>query len=295
MSNKTQVQNIEQKNLWTNQWENSRYSLKDKIDGNKSNSVKYSRILPYILQHVEKNDRIVEAGCGMGQWVVYLSDEGYDITGIDYSESTILGLQANLPNYNWEVQDITNFTYNTGIFDVMLSWGVVEHFEEGPSVALLEASRVIKEGGLLFVTVPCKEGMYLFLDPIFAIKRFLIKNKFVRKLRGKKNKWQFLEHHFRRRDFERYVQSSNFDIIETVPISHESGLIRILTFLFRLTQNSTDLLEGIIYKNDIINNRKQYSGLTSFGQFLKDFLYKISPWITPSQLLVIARKKSEIN
>jgi len=290
MNNKEKLWNPRDKELWTNQWEKSSYSLKDKIEANRWNSIKYSKILPTILDRIKKNDKIVEAGCGMGQWVVYLSDLGYDITGVDYSESTINNLNSNLPNYQWDVEDITDFGYDNERFNVMLSWGVVEHFEAGPQIALAEANRVIKENGLLFITVPCKEGLYLFLDPILWIKRFLIKNPLIRRLRGKNTNWFFFEHYFRKKEFEEHIMNANFELVDTIPISHESGLIRPLSELIRISQNSRNFLEGIIYKNKMIGRRKQYDGLTRFGRFLVDVFYKISPWVTPSQMLVIARK-----
>ncbi len=49
---------------------------------------------PEILQRIVKNEKIkpckaIELGCGTGNYVIYLSKMGFDVTGIDFSETAI--------------------------------------------------------------------------------------------------------------------------------------------------------------------------------------------------------------
>ena len=49
---------------------------------------------PEILQRIVKNEKIkpckaIELGCGAGNYVIYLSKMGFDVTGIDFSETAI--------------------------------------------------------------------------------------------------------------------------------------------------------------------------------------------------------------
>ena len=46
----------------------------------------------WILKYVPRHGKSVEAGCGLGRYVFYLSQLGLDIEGIDFSEPTILYL-----------------------------------------------------------------------------------------------------------------------------------------------------------------------------------------------------------
>jgi len=69
---------------WETIWRNSIYSLKDKIDGDPWVGVVYSPILSHIRNYLSPGNKILEAGCGMGQWVVYLNQLGYNVIGLDF-------------------------------------------------------------------------------------------------------------------------------------------------------------------------------------------------------------------
>ena len=146
-----------QRDYWTKSWEGSSFSIEEKSDAVKNSNA----LLPAIIKYTPASAKILEAGCGMGQWVMVLDQMGYNITGLDFSESTIEKLQAEYPNLQFVVGDVTDFEFKDESFDAMLSWGVIEHFEEGPSQALSEAYRVLSKDGISFVTVPCKNILHI--------------------------------------------------------------------------------------------------------------------------------------
>jgi SAM-dependent methyltransferase len=156
-----------QKKFWTDTWESSPYSIQELIDEDPFVGVKFSPLMPHILNGLKRDTEILEAGCEMGQWVIYLSDCGFDITGLDFSEPIIEKLQILYPEKKFIVGDIPNFEFNDNMFDVMLSWGVMEHFIDGPSVPLHEANRILKKNGILFITGPCNNILSILLSPVF--------------------------------------------------------------------------------------------------------------------------------
>lgn len=113
---------------------------------------------PWILKHTPRFGRVVEAGCGLGRYVFYLSRLGVDIEGLDFHEPTV--------NYllNWTREhgfactfrtgDVLNLPYESDSMSGYLSFGVVEHFEEGPQKALAEAHRILRPGGVAIITTP---------------------------------------------------------------------------------------------------------------------------------------------
>lgn len=269
-----------QKKYWTETWENSSYSFQELIDGDPWVGVKFSPLLPHILHYLKKDSKIIEAGCGLGQWVNYLSELGFDVTGIDFSETTIAKLQSIYPDKKYLIGDVTRFDFNNDIFDAVLSWGVVEHFIDGPSVALKEANRILKKDGFLFITVPCKNNLTILLSPLFAARKVIV--KLVRKLVGKTSvKTPFFQYTFKKKEFKNYLQHAGFMPIKVIPISQEVGFAIIINTLFKIKKEMK-----LFYKN----KRGKWKGLTRSGKIICMLLNKINPWLTPHQVFVIAKK-----
>jgi ubiquinone/menaquinone biosynthesis C-methylase UbiE len=97
---------------------------------------------------------VLDAGCGFGDWVCYLSERGYRVEGLDYSTVLVGRLRATYPHLTWQDGDVRAMPYPDGAFDAVISWGVIEHDEAGPARALREFGRVLKPGGVVIVTVP---------------------------------------------------------------------------------------------------------------------------------------------
>ncbi|OPX25693.1 MAG: hypothetical protein B1H05_03480, partial [Candidatus Cloacimonas sp. 4484_140] len=98
--------------------------------------------------------KILEAGCGLGGWVIYLKERGYDILGLEYETFIIERSKQYDPEIPIIKGDINALDFPNDYFDSYISLGVIEHFEEGPQKALSEAYRVLKPNGLAFITVP---------------------------------------------------------------------------------------------------------------------------------------------
>jgi SAM-dependent methyltransferase len=111
-------------------------------------------IVPYFLELLPKEDEILEAGCGLGAWVVFLHKKGYRISGIDNNGEVIERLRQWDPGLRVSSGDIAGLPWPDGSLGAYISLGVVEHFEEGTERPLREAFRVLKRGGYLFLTVP---------------------------------------------------------------------------------------------------------------------------------------------
>lgn len=136
-----------QKEIWEQHWNNN--SIQELTNQLYSNPT-YWRLKKII----KKNQSILEAGCGLGQWVYCLSKQGYKISGVDNAPITITKTKKAYPKIKLKVGDVEKLPYKDNSFDVYLSFGVVEHFKKGPAKVLGEAYRVTKKGGLLYLTIP---------------------------------------------------------------------------------------------------------------------------------------------
>jgi SAM-dependent methyltransferase len=97
---------------------------------------------------------ILDAGCGHGDRVNFLTSMGYESTGLDYSKKMI-----DLNNLKYEksrfiYSDLKSMPIEDSSFNSIISWGVIEHDENGPLTALNEFRRVLRKNGRILVTVP---------------------------------------------------------------------------------------------------------------------------------------------
>jgi len=128
-------------------WEEQR--IKDEVEACEERGIQH-----YFSRYLPKNEDILEAGCGLGAWVIFLQKKGYRIAGIDNNREVIERLKQWNPSLNVSCGDIEHLPCADKTLGAYISLGVVEHFEEGPEKPLREAFRVLTDGGVIFLTVP---------------------------------------------------------------------------------------------------------------------------------------------
>lgn len=99
--------------------------------------------------------RILDCGCGSGQYVLGLLDAGADAWGVEYEEEHVLQFRAQNPSYAERVSqaNVEQLPFGDAEFDAVLLNEVLEHVPDD-SQGLRETLRVLKPGGWLFVFSP---------------------------------------------------------------------------------------------------------------------------------------------
>lgn len=106
--------------------------------------------------------RFLELGCGAGNLVLALPDEGIERYGIDISESAIAMANENAQRAGLEasfrIGDVLDLPFDDGHFETVLD-GHCFHciIGEDRKRFLSEAFRVLKPGGLLVVMTMCND------------------------------------------------------------------------------------------------------------------------------------------
>ncbi len=108
--------------------------------------------------------KFIEAGCGDGTMVITASKYlKYNSYGLDFSENLIQTLRKKYKTNNFIVGNINNLNnFKNNELDLMTSFGVIEHFENGPNKAIEEMYRVIRKGGYLIISVPIISPFLIF-------------------------------------------------------------------------------------------------------------------------------------
>jgi ubiquinone/menaquinone biosynthesis C-methylase UbiE len=145
----TEIEAIETQ--WTRAWE-QQGGPQGRADRIKRRE-EFKIMWPYI-RSLPQGSRLLDGGCGVGDWVLWFTEAGYPTLGLDVSKLTIGRLNQMFPNMEFAVGDIRATGLPENSVDAYFSWGTFEHFEEGFSPVVREAWRVVKPGGLLFVSTP---------------------------------------------------------------------------------------------------------------------------------------------
>lgn len=117
-----------------------------------------------LSRHVRPGSRYLEVGCAPGKllaWVARILRA--EVAGIDYSDAGILQCQRLFAALNLDVplyqQDFFNHALPPESFDVVASFGFIEHFDD-PVPAVERHLQLVKPGGLALITVPNYGGIY---------------------------------------------------------------------------------------------------------------------------------------
>jgi SAM-dependent methyltransferase len=213
--------------FWTERW-NEREPAG--LPSNISEREEYKIIHPY-LKRLPSGIRVLDAGCGMGEWTVFLNSEGMHTVGMDISARTISRLRSIFPKQEFVHGDVRRTGFDDASFDACISWGVFEHFENGLGDCIKEAHRILKRGGLLFVSVPFLNWRHILRDG------FLEKGR--DKLYGKAQGHRFYQWRLTRPELCRELEMRGFRVIQMTPIHKAQGVERWLEWDFRIFKAGT--------------------------------------------------------
>lgn len=106
------------------------------------------------LASTPKGARVLDYGCGRGEFTEYLAQLGFQATGVDLSEEAINFNRRDFPSLEWQPIFVDQpAPFDDGAFDAVWCSEVVEHVYDVNGI-FAEFSRLLKPGGLLVLTTP---------------------------------------------------------------------------------------------------------------------------------------------
>ncbi|MCG6873331.1 MAG: class I SAM-dependent methyltransferase [Gammaproteobacteria bacterium] len=156
----------------------------------------FEKIFP---RYLPRRGSILEAGCGLGQYVMALRARGYQAEGLDWAEKTVVEVHRRFPDLPVQCGDATRIPVADGQYAGYISLGVIEHSQEGPGAYLVEAHRVLAPGGVALVSVPC----------MHAVRRLKARLGCYRDIVAEADFYQYA---FRRDDLQRELETAGFQV-----------------------------------------------------------------------------------
>lgn len=108
----------------------------------------------FLNRWLPRDGVILEAGCGTSLWVVRLRQNGFNCVGIDNDTDSLRRSKEICKDLPIMCGDVRSMPFADGSMAGYLSFGVVEHFREGPGCVLRECRRVLRDGGVALISVP---------------------------------------------------------------------------------------------------------------------------------------------
>ena len=111
------------------------------------------RLLSDFIELLAPNAKILDAGCGAGIPISRLLAEGFEVTGVDFSEAQIELAKKNVPNAKFLCEDMTKLKFLENTFDGICSYYAIIHIpREEHQLLLMNFYHMLKTGG---VTLLC--------------------------------------------------------------------------------------------------------------------------------------------
>lgn len=237
------------------------------IAGKSSQEFAKQAFWPVMQEYLDKGKKYLDAGCGIGGWIIFLKEQGYDVEGIDIAARTVRALTEYDPDLKVKVASITHIPYADGSLDGLLAIGTLEYVANKVPQALTEINRVLKPGGVFFMEVPIANILRrLFYIPLKKLERLL-------KI-GRGKVPTFANYLFDPAELKNLLTPAGFEVIEMHP--HELP--------------EADSHYGLYIDWKILRGSEPYK-LNLLGRLVKAILNSISPWIASTGTVVVARKK----
>lgn len=163
------------------------------------------------------DNRILDAGCGIGRFIYNLSKQRpqYSYYGVDISDDNIAEARKNFPKINFQKMSVESLKFEDSFFEEVYSRDVLEHVDN-VNATVSEMHRVLKQGGKLVVKLPAARSEKWLLK---------IRPTYFEEIHHKRI---FYEH-----DLENIVLPFGFQMIKKEPQGFLDHML--LYFLFKTT------------------------------------------------------------
>jgi len=96
---------------------------------------------------------VVDAGCGLGYGAEMLAASRHTVIGVDVNDDVIREAAATYPAARFVAADVLSLPFRDATFDAAVCFEVIEHVRD-PRLLVDELARVLRPGGLLFISTP---------------------------------------------------------------------------------------------------------------------------------------------
>lgn len=222
---------------------------------------------PLLKKQLDMGGQYLDAGCGVGGWILFLREQGYNVAGLDEAPRVLRAMTEYNPDISVKQGALTAMPYANASFDGVLAIGSLDHVEHNLTGALGEMNRVLKPGGLLFIEMPLLNTLRKY--KYVPLKRV---EAFVRRLFGGSE--VFAGYLIDQNSLKQLLTEQGFTVEAIQP--HD------------LPEKNSHY--GLYTDWPWYRGNKPYE-LNVLGRVVKILANSISPWLISTGVVVVARKR----
>ena len=83
------------------------------------------------LTPIIKGGLVLDSGCGDGRNAIFLKGEGFQVTGLEITQTICEELTARIPGIDFQVGESSNLPFSDNTFDLTLSWHAIYYVSLG--------------------------------------------------------------------------------------------------------------------------------------------------------------------
>ncbi|MGX7172989.1 class I SAM-dependent methyltransferase [Enterococcus ratti] len=165
-----QMENLQQEIIeyWGKRSRTYAKQHKEELQASKKN--RWQKFLfPKLVTSEKKIKKILDVGTGPGFMAILLSEAGYEVTAIDFTQEMLAEAKNNAGSYkdkiNWLKMDAQDLVFEDQTFDAVITRNLTWNLEN-PVLAYQEWFRVLKKKGIL-INVDANWYRYLYDEQIY--------------------------------------------------------------------------------------------------------------------------------
>ncbi|MDA1168939.1 MAG: class I SAM-dependent methyltransferase [bacterium] len=222
---------------------------------------------PLLEKKLTKDGSYLDAGCGIGGWILFLSERGFTVQGIDAHPQAVRAMTEYDPDLSVKIARSDAIPCADNSLDGVISIGSLEYGENIVEESLQEFHRVVKKDGFVCIEVPLANTLRkLFYVPMKKLEGM------IKRSAGQQG--IFAYYLFDKSPFEALLKKNGFEI-ESIQ-AHD------------LPDASSHF--GLYANWPFLRGSKPYE-LNALGKVIKSISNAISPWIASAGMVVIAKKR----
>ena len=201
----------------------------------------------------KKSGRLLDVGCGTGRFINAARKVGFNVQGIEISESAI-DIAKDLYGLDLLSGDLNSFDFGNEKFDIITLWHSLEHVPY-PGRTLVKIKSILNVDGYIVIAVPNDDGYWFTrrFKNLFLSHRMIENKSFIEK-KDVYNKWKIGDDskeihlsHFTPSILVDYLHSIDFKVkcVALDPYYVASGISLIKNFIYYTFCNTLNSLINV--------------------------------------------------